>query len=142
MRELAILMVLGLARAQSSGPCGKTGLACCEDDFCSAVDAVCEGGTCSVPVPGKGVCAGKGQAGQECCFLQCQGDNLSCSEGTCVDIVNAVIDQAGPPPGTEGAPCVGQYQECDENDEFALQCVDGKCILPPQGVLDQSVRLS
>jgi hypothetical protein len=139
MKVLAVLVSLGLACADS---CGLTGQSCC-DGYCSDANAICKSGTCILPIPGAGVCADKGTAaGQSCCFLMCEGEHLACSQGTCVDTANPVIDQSGPPPGSEGAECVGQYQECDENDDVILKCVAGKCIRRAgTSVQDQSVSI-
>lgn len=81
-----------------------------------------------------------GMLGQPCCLRSCAGDNVTCAEGTCVDINETpVSDQSGPVPGSAGGPCIGDDHLCDENDDLILECVDRVCI-EQEGVPDQSVR--
>lgn len=119
--------------------CGTAGDICCEGNFCEDIHVTCEAGLCVNARPGEGVCVGKGMLGQPCCMRACAGPNITCAEGTCVDInEEPVIDQSGPLPGALGGRCIGDDQLCDEDDTVALECVDNVCV-EPGIVSDQSV---
>jgi hypothetical protein len=125
----------------SADTCGLANQPCCSNNFCSHVDAVCVDGICTVAVPGEGKCTGMGtKPGELCCNGNCSGEELACSEGTCVDVnEEPVLDQSGPRPGQNGGRCIGADQVCDEDEDLALECVDGFC-KAPDVVTDQSVR--
>jgi hypothetical protein len=93
-------------------------------------------------MPGQGICVNKGTLGKPCCHQTCVGPNVTCSSGTCIDrTAEPVLDQSGGPlPGQIGGPCIGADGLCDENEDVALECIDGMCQTPMNdGVLDQSV---
>lgn len=120
--------------------CGKAGEGCCEAEFCEDVDHICEAGVCTLARPGEGICAAKGMLGQPCCTRACKGDNVTCAEGTCVDVnEEPVFDQSGPLPGTPGGLCIGDDQLCDEDDDVVLECIDRVCV-EQSIVSDQFVR--
>lgn len=138
LTSVAASLLLGVFSAS----CGGTGEpSCCPDNFCSDVDADCVDGACVVAVPGQGACKGMGtKRGEPCCNLKCDGAELFCSAGTCVD-EDIVLDQSGLQGGQEGGECIGEDQLCDETEDFALECVDGVCVAPAV-VQDSSVRPS